>query len=317
MDPRFYPIPQTDPPRSPRETLPTMYDLPSEDPEEPGLPDVFHDLQPQLLSATLCLRHYASDQIFTGTDLNLYYDVRHPLWHKRPDWFLVLGVPRLYDQMDLRASYVVWQEGVNPFVVVELLSPGTEKEDLGRYANLPPASSDLEIEAADSSPERSDIANGRSSAETPPGKWQVYEQILRVPYYIVFSRYTNQLRFFQLIGGHYQEQRLDSTDPRIWIPELELGLGLWFGDYDGITRPWLRWYDEQGNWIPTDAERNQVLVQEAEQERQRAEQERQRAEQAEHQLRQVVLNLLQQGMGTAQVAQLTGLSEAEVENLAS
>src|SRR3989475_12867996 len=30
--------PQTDPPRSPRETLPTMYDLPSEDPEEPGLP---------------------------------------------------------------------------------------------------------------------------------------------------------------------------------------------------------------------------------------------------------------------------------------
>jgi Uma2 family endonuclease len=27
-----------------------MYDLPSEFPEEPGLPDVFHDLQPQLLS---------------------------------------------------------------------------------------------------------------------------------------------------------------------------------------------------------------------------------------------------------------------------
>jgi hypothetical protein len=26
-------IEQTDPPRSPRETLPTMYDLPSEDPE--------------------------------------------------------------------------------------------------------------------------------------------------------------------------------------------------------------------------------------------------------------------------------------------
>ncbi len=48
-------IEQTDPPRSPRETLPTMYDLPSEDPEEPGLPDEFHDLQPQLLSRTLRL----------------------------------------------------------------------------------------------------------------------------------------------------------------------------------------------------------------------------------------------------------------------
>ena len=39
---------QTDPPRSPRQTLPTMYDLPSEDPEEPGLPDEFHDYQPPL-----------------------------------------------------------------------------------------------------------------------------------------------------------------------------------------------------------------------------------------------------------------------------
>ena len=40
---------QTDPPRSAKEFLPTMYDLPSEDPEEPGLPDEFHLLQPQLL----------------------------------------------------------------------------------------------------------------------------------------------------------------------------------------------------------------------------------------------------------------------------
>jgi hypothetical protein len=29
-------------PRPPWETLPTMYDLPSENPEEPGLPDEFH-----------------------------------------------------------------------------------------------------------------------------------------------------------------------------------------------------------------------------------------------------------------------------------
>jgi hypothetical protein len=28
--------------------LPTMYELPSEDPEEPGLPDLFHDFQPKL-----------------------------------------------------------------------------------------------------------------------------------------------------------------------------------------------------------------------------------------------------------------------------
>jgi Uma2 family endonuclease len=64
---------QVDPLRSPRETLPTMYDLPSENPEEPGLPDEFHDLQPQLLSRTLRLKNYTRENCFTASDLNLYY----------------------------------------------------------------------------------------------------------------------------------------------------------------------------------------------------------------------------------------------------
>jgi hypothetical protein len=33
-------------------SLPTMYDLPSENPEEMGLPDEFHDAQPDLLKET-------------------------------------------------------------------------------------------------------------------------------------------------------------------------------------------------------------------------------------------------------------------------
>ncbi|UBF24212.1 Uma2 family endonuclease [Kovacikia minuta CCNUW1] len=296
MNQRSYPIPQMEPPLSPRETLPTMYDLPSEDPEESGLPDEFHDLQPQLLSATLRLSGYARDQIFTGTDLNLYYDVRQPQWYKRPDWFLVVGVPRLYDGTDLRSSYVIWQEGVDPFVVIELLSPGTEKEDLGEYAepdegNSLVTASPEPNEAADATLE---AGNGQAIREMPPRKWEVYEQILRVPYYIVFSRYTNRLRFFQLTGGHYQEQPLDLTQPRIWISELKLGLGLWRGEFEGVTRHWLRWYDEQENWIPTSAER---------------------AMQAEAQLRQVALNLLQQGMTVEQIAQLTGLSLEQVHGM--
>ncbi len=131
--------------------------------------------------------------------------------------------------------------------------------------------------------------------KNPPRKWEVYEQILRVPYYVVFSRYTNRLRFFQLTGGHYQEQVQDSDHPRVWISEFELGLGLWQGVFEGVTRQWLRWYDNQGNWIPTDAER---------------------ATQAEAQLQQVALNLLQQGMTLEQVIQLTGLSLEQVQGIA-
>jgi Uma2 family endonuclease len=123
---------QTEPPRSPRETLPTMYDLPSEDPEEPGLPDEFHCFQPQLLRDTFQPPNYPLERVFIGSDLNLYYNVRCPTWYKRPDWFAVLGVSRLYDDRDLRLSYVVWQEEARPYLVVELLSPGKEQEDLGK-----------------------------------------------------------------------------------------------------------------------------------------------------------------------------------------
>ena len=101
-------IRQTDPPLSPRQTLPTMYDLPSEEPEEPGLPDEFHLLQPQLLLLTFQPPNWEINQVFNAAALNLYYDVKHPLWHKRPDWFGVVGVSRLYDDRDLRLSYVIW-----------------------------------------------------------------------------------------------------------------------------------------------------------------------------------------------------------------
>jgi Uma2 family endonuclease len=237
---------QTDPPLSAKDFLPTMYDLPSENPEETGLPDEFHFLQPQLLRETFFPPHFPKDQIFIATDLNLYYDVHHPLWYKRPDWFAVVGVSRLYEQQELRLSYVVWQEGVNPFVVVEFISPGTEKEDLGKTLR---------------------------DANQPPTKWEVYERVLRVPYYIVFDRYTDQLRAFQLQGSSYSE--LEINQLRVWLNDIELGMGLWIGDYQGIERQWLRWYDGSGNWILTPEER----------ERKQGERERRRAERLAEQLR--------------------------------
>ena len=245
---------QTDPPRSPKETLPTMYDLPSEDPNEPGLPDQFHIFQPRLLDETFCPPPYPADQVLTASDLNLYYDPHHPSWYKRPDWFAAVGVTRLYEERDLRLSYVIWQEGVSPLIVVELLSPGTEKEDLGQSLR---------------------------DASKPPAKWEVYERILRIPYYAIFDRYTQHFRVFKLDGSRYSEVLLQ--DRRFWIPDLELGLGVWQGRYQDIEHQWLRWYGADGHWILTPAEQERHRAeqerQRAEQERQRAEQERQRAEQ--------------------------------------
>ena len=237
-----------------------MYDLPSEIIGDPGLPDEYHIWQSRLLSDTFCPPNYPEDRVFVASDLNLYYDPRHTGWYKRPDWFAAVGVSRLYEQREPRLSYVIWQEGVDPFVVVELLSPGTEKEDLGQTLR---------------------------GANQPPTKWQVYERILRVPYYIVFDRYTDRVQAFRLQGSSYEALELDR--PRLWMSELELGLGLWQGSYEGLERQWLRWFDARGNWILTPTERENQLVeqerQRAEQERQRAERERQRAERLIEQLR--------------------------------
>ena len=49
-------------PRSPLETMPTMYDLPSELIGESGLPDEFHCIQADLLSETCRLVAYLRSQ---------------------------------------------------------------------------------------------------------------------------------------------------------------------------------------------------------------------------------------------------------------
>ena len=122
----------------------------------------------------------------------------------------MLGVPKFYHGNELRYSYVVWQEQVVPFLIIELLSEGTEAEDLGQTVR--------------------DI-------KQPPTKWQVYEQILQVPYYLVFSRDPNQLRVFQWHAGRYQAVTL--RDDSVWLPQIQLGIGLWYGNYQGLERQWI------------------------------------------------------------------------------
>ena len=246
---------QADPVRV-QQPLPTMYDLPSEDPEEPGLPDEFHDFQPQLLRETFRPSTYPDSAVFIGTDLNLYYDSRYTQWHKRPDWFAVLGVSSSAQVEEMRWSYVIWQEGVAPFLVVELLSPGTEAEDLGQTLR---------------------------EVNQPPTKWQVYERILRVPYYVLFERSTTQFRAFQLVGASYREMELPNQ--RLWLEEAQIGLAVWQGQYQSVFGSWLRCYDKAETWIPTMAERISVKRQQSEQAQQKADQQQQRADRLAEKLR--------------------------------
>ncbi|OIP69983.1 MAG: hypothetical protein AUK48_14115 [Oscillatoriales cyanobacterium CG2_30_44_21] len=220
-------------PRSPLETMPTMYDLPSELVGESGLPDEFHIIQAALLTETCQPFGYLPEEILLASDLNLYYDPRHTQWYKRPDWYMVVDLPKVTSDPEMRLSYLVWQEGISPFLVVELLSPGTEAEDLGRRLR---------------------------EINQPPTKWEVYERILRIPYYVVYDRYENNLRVFKISGDRYEAIALPEN--RLWIENLGLGLGLWQGTYRNFSSLWLRWYDRTG-WIPTLAEKAEAESQRA------------------------------------------------------
>jgi Putative restriction endonuclease len=112
----------------------------------------------------------------------------------------------------------------------------------------------------------------------PPTKWEVYERILRIPYYVIFDRYTNRLRAFHLVATHYQE--LDLPDQKLWLEDVQLGLGVWEGPYADAQGRWLRCYNALGQWIPT-------LAETAAQERQRADQAQQQAERLAAQLREL------------------------------
>jgi Uma2 family endonuclease len=259
--------------------LPTMYDLPSEDPEEPGLPDQYHSFQPSFLRETCKPTTYSASDFFIAADLNLYYDRHHTQWHKRPDWFLATGVKPAKRQEELKLSYVMWYEYESPLLVVELLSPGTEGEDLGQ--------------------------NLREIGQ-PPTKWEVYERILRVPFYVVYDRHNEHLRVFILQGTKYQEVTIEPTNPRFWIEELGLGLGLWQGRYQGIEGKWLRWYNVNEDWILTATEERQLT-------QAQSETLRSAREAAEAKLTSAIPQLLSLGLTTEQIANSLGLTIAQVE----
>lgn len=230
-----------------------MFDLPSEHPEEPGLPDLYHFLQAMLLYETFLTPLCTADWVFKAADHPLYYDPDRPLWYKRPDWFAVLDVPAQADREALRRSYVVWQEGRVPDIVVELLSEGTEPEDLDQKK--------------------------RAGEASPPTKWEVYERILGVPYYVAFDRADRLPLVFRLEEGRYRPLAV-GAEP-VWLEGLGLALGPWSGRYQNGAGLWLRWFDQDGHLIPTQEEQVQSERRAAKAMRLRAEAERRRAEAAE------------------------------------
>jgi Uma2 family endonuclease len=162
------------------------------------------------------------------------------LWEERQDWLFAIDmgiysspdlppiVPDAFLSLgvercydeDLRPSYVLWDEEVVPSFVLEVVSPKYREE----YTT----------------------------------KLKLYEQMGVLYYAIYSSKRKRKPRFevYKLVDGLYQ---LVMTNT-VWMPEIGLGIGSERGNYAGVTREWLYWYDEHGKRYSTPNERVQEEV---------------------------------------------------------
>lgn len=133
-----------------------------------------------------------------------------------PDMFLSLDVvPNAEWFADEHRSYFVWEFDKVPEVAVEIVS-------------------------------------NRKGGEVGK-KMKRYAQI-DVGYYVVFDP-------FRVLG----DEPLQVYERALWrnyrkredfhLPEVELSLKLWQGEFEGVAGEWLRWCDAEGNLIPTGMER--------------------------------------------------------------
>lgn len=216
---------------------PTQDDLPCDD----GIPmeTYRHKLQMDLLVDPLD-RWLALEQGngFVGGNMFVYFSplqVRNQDY-RGPDVFVVLDVPA-----GERKSWVVWQEGKGPDVVIELLSDSTRNRDKTE-------------------------------------KKQVYQRQLRVPEYFWYDPFNPEdFAGFSLQRGIYEPLTLDDMG-RLVSQQLGLALVHWQGMFKSVDAVWLRWATLEGTLLPTDQELVVAEQQRTEEERQRSKEERQRAE---------------------------------------
>ena len=188
---------------------------------------------------------YIQPEMLIGSNLGLVATVNKKIVVKAPDWFYVPQVHSVPEGV-IRRSYTPNTDGAAVTIVMEFLSEAEGGE--------------------------------LSIRSTPPyGKLHFYEQVLQVPTYVTYDPYDPSLEVRYLQDGRYILHPVDTLG-QVWIPQLELYLGIWSGERLGQTMNWLRWWDKSGNLLLWSSEQAAQERQIAEQERQIAKEERQRAD---------------------------------------
>jgi Uma2 family endonuclease len=233
-----------------------------------------------LLIASILSWFRSREDFYVGGNMFVYFSLEQARDrdYRGPDFFFVEGT-RLRPQ---RLYWATWlEEGRYPDVIVELLSPTTERE-------------------------------GRTT------KFALYERTFRTRNYFLYDPLTRRLDGFELRNGAYVALQ-PNAQGRLWCAVLKLWVGTWEGEYLRDQATWLRFFDESGQVVPVaeevaeemaarehqravaehqraDAEhlRADAEHQRAEEQQRRAESERQRADAAEAELARLRAQLARQ-----------------------
>lgn len=119
-------------------------------------------------------RLHPDNQFYIGQDTGIYWRIIEPSLAgcKSPDWYYVPGVPPTLAG-EPRRSYVLWQELLAPLIVIEYVSrDGKEERDATPWT----------------------------------GKFWVYEQGIRAPYYMIYDvQRGGSIEANHLVDGRYQK----------------------------------------------------------------------------------------------------------------
>lgn len=171
-------------------------------------------------------------QYCIGQDSGIYWRLTDPpeKGAEAPDWFYVPHVPPTLNGK-MRRSYVLWKEYVAPLIVIEFVSgDGREERD-----KTPPSHRE----------------------DGKVGKFWVYEQAIRVPYYAIYEVEKAQVEVYRLVDNTYQLMTPNERGHYLIAP-MAVELGIWQGWYQNAELPWLRWWDAKGNLLLTGEERAEV-----------------------------------------------------------
>ena len=249
---------------------PTQYDLPCSDGNK--METFRHKLQMDILIETLQPWLRARSDGFVGGDMFVYYSLEQVKNKdfKGPDFYAAIGVPK-----GERLSWVCWEEGKSPDIVIELLSPSTAKYDKTK-------------------------------------KKDIYQDSMKVSEYYWYDPFdSNDFKGFHIQSSRYQELQPDEKG-NLLSRALGLQLVRWEGEYYDIAATWLRWAYPDGTLIPSREEICMAAEANATQAEANATQAQREAAQAQRQVQQIVENLRASGMDAAQISIVTGLPIEEI-----